>query len=68
MAKQKNYCQIRAIGTNALSINIAEKMGFKPVHTMKFEDYKENGKVIFKPDPPHTHITAMLLKLYESKL
>lgn len=68
MAKQRKYCQIRAVCTNALSVKVLEKMGFKQVHSMKFEDYKENGKVIFKPNPPHSQITVMILKLYYSKL
>ncbi|KAF2895506.1 hypothetical protein ILUMI_10669 [Ignelater luminosus] len=63
LAKEKGFSQIRSICTSAYSAKILENLGFKCVHSIKYEDYKIDGKIVFKPEFPHTHIKLMILEI-----
>jgi len=63
IAEMNGFNQIRSICTSEYSAKTFEKLGFHCVQAINYEDYKENGKIVFKPDPPHTHIKAMIFKI-----
>ncbi|KAK5643357.1 hypothetical protein RI129_007202 [Pyrocoelia pectoralis] len=63
LAKEKKFDQIRCHCTNAYSARVYEKCGFEYIHSIRYEDYKIDDKVVFKPRSPHTHIHGMALRL-----
>ena len=42
------------------SSRIFKKNGFSPVFSIKFEDYLQNGEVIFPTEDPHTEATLFV--------
>ncbi|KAF5278103.1 hypothetical protein FQR65_LT03619 [Abscondita terminalis] len=63
IAKEKEFKQIRAICTSAYSSELFRSCGFQCAYSVKYEDFKKVGRINFLPDPPHTHIKGMILKL-----
>lgn len=63
IAKQNGFCQIRSTCTSAFSAKMFANFGYQCVYALNYEDYKENGKVVFKPAEPHTAVRAMILKI-----
>ncbi|XP_057662355.1 arylalkylamine N-acetyltransferase 1-like [Diorhabda carinulata] len=42
----------------------AKKLGFDLHYTLNYEDYKIDGKVVFKPEPPHKSVTVYTQRIY----
>ncbi|KAM8716615.1 hypothetical protein ACLKA7_003487 [Drosophila subpalustris] len=41
-----------------------QAMGMECAYSVSFEDYKDdNGKVVFQPPPPHTHVKVVVYRL-----
>lgn len=63
MAKEKG-CQLIVIGcTNKFSANAAKNVGFQKVYEIKYEDYKMDGEIIFKPDFPHVEASVFVQQI-----
>lgn len=61
VGKSLGYPIVSADCTNIFSIKIAEKLGMDCVNVMAFSDYKDiNGKQLFNPPHPHTHIKSFV--------
>ncbi|XP_022918369.2 arylalkylamine N-acetyltransferase 1-like [Onthophagus taurus] len=45
---------LRVDCTSLFSAKAAERLGFERIYTLKYSDYKINGKQVFKPEEPHT--------------
>ncbi|XP_056642053.1 arylalkylamine N-acetyltransferase 1-like isoform X2 [Diorhabda sublineata] len=63
LAKEKGYQFITIACTSLYSSKLAEKLNFRVKFSLDYTDYKENGQIVFKPDPPHTALTIYLKKL-----
>ncbi|XP_023015621.2 arylalkylamine N-acetyltransferase 1 isoform X1 [Leptinotarsa decemlineata] len=63
LARQRG-CGFIAIGcTGKFSAKVAEKLGFKLQYSLKYADYKVNGKVVFEPEAPHSSLTVYTQRL-----
>ncbi|XP_050299236.1 arylalkylamine N-acetyltransferase 1-like isoform X2 [Anthonomus grandis grandis] len=40
-----------------------KKLGFECIYTLRYADHKENGEVVFKPEPPHESVTVYVQKI-----
>lgn len=61
VGKSLGYPIVSADCTNVFSIKIAEKLGMDCVNVMAFSEYKDNnGKQLFNPPLPHTHIKTFV--------
>lgn len=49
--------------TSYFSAQIMKRLGFEKVYTLKYSDYKVDGKVIFNPNPPHQEYSVYVQKL-----
>lgn len=57
VAKNQGYTIVKADCTSVFSIKIAEKLQMECIYELAYSDYKDtNGKQLFKPPLPHTHI------------
>lgn len=55
--KKLGYSLLSADCTSVYSIRMAEKLQMDCVGVLAYEDYRDlNGKQLFQPPPPHTHI------------
>lgn len=55
--KSLGYPLVTVDCTSKFSIRIAEKLQMENIYTLAFNDYKDNnGREVFKPPLPHTHI------------
>lgn len=59
--KSLGYSLVSTDCTNIFSIKIAEKLDMQCINTLAFCDYKDNnGKQLFKPPLPNTHIKTFI--------
>lgn len=51
--------------TSIFSIKIAERLGMECIETLAFDEYRDktDGRQIFKPTQPHTHIKTFIQRL-----
>lgn len=57
IAKSLGYPLVTVDCTSVFSIRIAEKLQMECIVELAYEDYKDkNGRQLFKPPSPHTHI------------
>lgn len=40
-----------------------KKLGFELHYSLKYAEHKENGQVVFKPEPPHEACTVYVQKV-----
>merc|ERR1719318_1691622 len=55
MQLQRGVRVVTAIASSYYSARIFEKCGFHNVFSLKYEEYTEEGKVVFNTSQPHTH-------------
>ena len=46
-----------------ISALAAKRLGFEKIHVLKYSDYKEGGKQVFNPPPPHYAVQVYIYKL-----
>ncbi|XP_044749262.1 arylalkylamine N-acetyltransferase 1-like isoform X2 [Coccinella septempunctata] len=49
--------------TSHFSAQIMKRLGFEKIYSLKYSDYKVDGKVIFNPKQPHEEYTVYVQKL-----
>jgi len=52
-AREQGYGLMRVDCSSHYSAKAVARLGFDCIHTIKYEDYKENGTSVFTPDNPH---------------
>lgn len=49
--------------TSHFTAKALKKLGFDCIYTLNYADYKVNGEVVFKPEPPHAAVTVYAQKI-----
>jgi arylalkylamine N-acetyltransferase len=44
--------------TSHFTARALKKLGFECIYSLKYEDYKVNGEVVFTPATPHAAVTV----------
>lgn len=64
---RQNDCKfIKVIATSYFTCLALERLGFTQIFTINYKDYKVNGEVIFKTDPPHISLGVYLKNIWKS--
>ncbi|KAH8404800.1 hypothetical protein KR222_003857 [Zaprionus bogoriensis] len=64
VGRSQGYPVMFAYCTSYYSARQKEHLGMECIYALAYEDYKDpQGKVIFKPAAPHTHVRVMAIKL-----
>ncbi|XP_034474222.1 dopamine N-acetyltransferase-like [Drosophila innubila] len=64
LGRSQGYPLMAAFCTSFYSARQNEALGMECVYSQAYADYKdENGKVVFNPPAPHTHLRIMAIKL-----
>lgn len=64
VGRSKGYPLMLAYCSSFYSGRQKEQLGMECIYQLAYTDYKDdNGEMIFKPPPPHTHIRTMAIKL-----
>lgn len=63
IAKEKGCGFILVDCSSSYSAAAAERLGFENIYSLKYEDYKVDGEVVFKPDPPHLSVNVYVQKI-----
>lgn len=63
MANEKGCSLVVIDCTNKFTANMVKKLGFKKIYALKYEDYKLDGKIIFKPESPHVEASVFLQQI-----
>lgn len=58
LARQKGCGFITVDCTSHYTACAAKKLGFKLHYTLNYEDYKVDGKTVFRPAHPHKELTV----------
>ncbi|GLV35327.1 speck [Carabus blaptoides fortunei] len=56
LAREMGHTLMRVDCTSHYSARAVARLGFECVYTLKYADYKENGKPVFVPEPPHSEV------------
>jgi len=62
LANQKGFKQIRSTCTSAYSAKMFANCEFECVYALKYEDWKNEGKMDFLPHPPHFYAKGMVFR------
>ena len=60
IARDNGIKIMRVDCTSHYSARAIAKLGFQCIYTLKYEDYKVNGEVVFKPKHPHNEVKIYL--------
>ncbi|XP_018319938.1 dopamine N-acetyltransferase-like [Agrilus planipennis] len=63
IAKEQGYKLIRVDCSSNFSARAMAKLGFESISELKYEDYKPNGEIVFKPAFPHTEVKSFVWRL-----
>ncbi|TDG47243.1 hypothetical protein AWZ03_006374 [Drosophila navojoa] len=64
VARSKGYPLLVACCTSFYSARQKQALGMECVYKLAYKDYRdENGRVVFNPPEPHTHVRVMAIKL-----
>lgn len=63
MARELGCGLMEAICTGQYSALAMERVGWKRIYELRYEDYKVNGEVVFKPEHPHVAVTTYVKRL-----
>ncbi|EDW12145.1 arylalkylamine N-acetyltransferase-like 2 [Drosophila mojavensis] len=64
LGRSKGYPLLVAYCTSFYSARQKQALGMECVYKLAYTDFKDaNGKVVFNPSEPHTHIRVMVIKL-----
>lgn len=58
--RENNISVYHVICTSYFSARVMEKTGFHRVYELKYDDYKQDGVVVFKPELPHVGVTILI--------
>lgn len=60
-AVAKGFRGMKITASSIYTANLAKSLGFRTHYTIAYKDYKdENGEIVFKTPPPHTHLSVMV--------
>ncbi|KAG5880987.1 hypothetical protein JTB14_024525 [Gonioctena quinquepunctata] len=68
LAKQMGCGFITVDCTSHYTACAAKKLGFEKHYTLRYEDYKVNGEVVFNPAVPHKAVTVYTQRILGKKL
>ncbi|KAB0799471.1 hypothetical protein PPYR_07351 [Photinus pyralis] len=60
IAQEQGYDLIRVDCSSHFSARAVSKLGYELVYELKYEDYKDNGEVVFKLPHPHTCVAFFI--------
>lgn len=58
MARESGCGLMAADCSSHFTAKALKRLGFECIYTLKYEDYKVNGEVVFKPELPHVAVTV----------
>jgi len=62
IGRQRGIKHQTVLATSVFSAKVFQNNGFKVCATCPYEDYKVDGKVVFRTESPHTHATYLSLR------